>query len=86
MDILEDILNDNKNTFKSLPENYKHVKIDKLNDDLLPDSAKKEDLRKAISDKRNTFRYKINELYNELDNDSLDPIKYQKILKSINEI
>ncbi|CAG8532413.1 3754_t:CDS:2, partial [Scutellospora calospora] len=43
------------------------------------------DLLKAIIDKRNTFRYKIDEPNNEFDNDGLDPIKYQKILKSINE-
>src|SRR5437868_14146924 len=48
LDILENILNDNKNTFKSLPENYEHVKIDNLNDDILPKGAKKNDLRKAI--------------------------------------
>ncbi|CAG8564841.1 11628_t:CDS:1 [Scutellospora calospora] len=85
LDILENILNDNKTTFKSLPENYEKDKIDNLNDNFLPRGAKKNDLLKAIIEKRNTFRYRINEPNNEFDNDSLDPNEYQKILKSINE-
>ncbi|CAG8531649.1 7303_t:CDS:2, partial [Scutellospora calospora] len=36
LDILEDILNDDKTTFKSLPENYEKDKIDNLNDNFLP--------------------------------------------------
>ncbi|CAG8517762.1 2430_t:CDS:2, partial [Scutellospora calospora] len=85
LDILENILDGNKTTFKSLPEDYKKDKIDKLIDDFLPHGAKQNDLKKAISDKRNIFRYKINEPNNKFDNDSLDSNKYEKILKSINE-
>ncbi|CAG8474547.1 2347_t:CDS:2, partial [Scutellospora calospora] len=85
LDILEDILNNDKTTFKFLPKDYKKMKIDSLNDDFLPCSAKQNDLRKAISDKKNTFRYRINELNNEFNNDGLDPNRYEKILKSINE-
>ncbi|CAG8436994.1 5712_t:CDS:2, partial [Scutellospora calospora] len=85
LDILEDILNDDKTTFKSLPEDYQKIKIDNLNDNFLPRGVKQNDLKKAISDKRNTFRYRINEPNNEFDNDGLDPNEYQKILKSINE-
>ncbi|CAG8521744.1 1265_t:CDS:2, partial [Scutellospora calospora] len=86
LEILKDILSDNKNTFKSLPEDYEKNKINNLKDNFLPCGAKQIDLRKAISDKRNTFRYKINELNNEFDNDRLDLTKYQKTLKSIIEI
>ncbi|CAG8482976.1 6983_t:CDS:2, partial [Scutellospora calospora] len=85
LDILEDILNDDKTTFKSLLEDYQKIKIDNLNDNFLPCSAKQNNLKKAILDKRNTFRYKINEPNNEFDNDGLDPNEYQKILKSITE-
>ncbi|CAG8720113.1 3518_t:CDS:1, partial [Scutellospora calospora] len=58
---------------------------DDLNNNFLPHGAKQNDLRKAISDKRNTFRYRINEPNNEFDNNGLDPNRYEKILKSINE-
>ncbi|CAG8447461.1 9225_t:CDS:2, partial [Scutellospora calospora] len=85
LDILEDILDKNRNTFKSLPANHEELKINNLNDKVLPRGAKKIDLLKAINEKRNTFRYKIDEPNNEFDNDGLDPNKYQKILKSINE-
>ncbi|CAG8461447.1 9955_t:CDS:2, partial [Scutellospora calospora] len=85
LDILEDILDKNKNSFKSLPVNYEDAKINNLNDNLLPRGAKQIDLKKAIIDKRNTMRYKINEPNNEFNNDGLTPDKYQKILKSIDE-
>ncbi|CAG8449413.1 8832_t:CDS:2 [Cetraspora pellucida] len=85
LNILEYILDKNTNTFKSLPENYENDNINNLNDDWLPRGARKNDLLKAISDKRNTFRYKINEPNNEFDDDGLHPEIYQKILKSLNE-
>ncbi|CAG8760431.1 3243_t:CDS:2, partial [Cetraspora pellucida] len=85
LDILDKILEKERNTFKSLPEDFKNVSITELNDEYLPRGAKQKDLLKAIKDKRNTFRYKINEPNNEDDNDGLDPNKYDKILNLINE-
>src|SRR5207302_1860443 len=81
LEILDEILDVNKNTFKSLLANYKDTTINNLNDDLLPRSVKKNDLKSAILQKRNTMRYRIDEPNNEFDNDGLDPNKYQKILK-----
>ncbi|CAG8654577.1 4862_t:CDS:2, partial [Cetraspora pellucida] len=85
LDILGKILEKERNTFKSLPEDFENVSITELNDEYLPRGAKQKDLLKAITDKRNTFRYKINEPNNEDDNDGLDSNKYDKILNSINE-
>ncbi|CAG8577270.1 4052_t:CDS:2 [Cetraspora pellucida] len=85
LNILDKILNKNTNTFKLLPENFENDTINNLNDAFLPNGAQKQDLLKAIKDKRNTFRYKINEPNNEYDNDRLDPNQYKKIIKSIDK-
>ncbi|CAG8724214.1 3754_t:CDS:2, partial [Cetraspora pellucida] len=85
LDILEKIQDKNRNTFKSLSEDFEIDNIDNLNDEFLPQGAKKDDLLKAISNKRNTFRYKINKPTNEYNNNRLDPNQYKKIIKSLDE-
>ncbi|CAG8813142.1 12261_t:CDS:1, partial [Cetraspora pellucida] len=85
LDILDKINEKNRNTFKSLPEDFEIDNINNLDDEFLPRGAKKEDLLKAIRNRRNTFQYKINEPNNEYNNDGLDPNEYKKILKSLDE-
>ncbi|CAG8833593.1 23990_t:CDS:2, partial [Gigaspora margarita] len=83
--ILNEILDPNKKTFNSLLEIYKKEEIEKLNNNLLPNGLKSNNLIKAIKAKRNSFYYILNIKTNKFENDGLTQNEINEVIKKINK-